>query len=653
MVPMNRRHFFYIILSLSLLLFFSSQPAFAQNPKVDLATALKFADSKKLWEHKEWLRLGIYKPQIFGGFESFVEAGLFFISKDGKHNPKEELLETIKGFYSTAISDDKNPNPQCKFPARLSWVQKQIGTLDIPKIECQYLKMYREKIKSQSVSVVFSSYYMNNPGSTFGHTFLRFNKLRQEESRKGSGRNELLDMAFSYGANIPPNAPSYAMLGGLIGLLPGSLSTLPYYFKVREYNDFEDRDLWSYELNLTEKEVHQLTNFLWELSSAYIDYYFFDDNCAYIILAAIETAAPHLNITKRLRPWIIPADTIKVVARYPGLVRNIQYRPSIRRQLLTRINSLDKDSKPIFNALVNDKGKNSIEPFLEEVKDDNSKAKILDTLADNISFLHPEDVKSQKSTSYMWKNKVLIARSSIPIISEPLVIKPRKIEQPDLGHESMRAGLLIGENEFETVYQGELRFAIHDSLDGELGFPRNSQVEFFNIKGRYSDSLGLDLLDWALVRVASYTPQDFIKTTKSFRMETGIRRIFDKNCSDDECIGGYFEAGLGYSIKPFQKGSLVTYAFLDFEMMYSQELLKNTFRIGAGPRAGIIYNAASNLKLHLNSFYHYFPWAAHESYNETQLRARWTLNTHLALDLSASHRYNYGSEALLGVYVYF
>jgi len=40
-------------------------------------------------------------------------------------------------------------------------------------------------------------------------------------------------------------------INALIGVYPGMFSIMPYYLKVREYNDLENRDIWEYELNLT------------------------------------------------------------------------------------------------------------------------------------------------------------------------------------------------------------------------------------------------------------------------------------------------------------------------------------------------------------------------------------------------------------------
>jgi hypothetical protein len=37
--------------------------------------------------------------------------------------------------------------------------------------------------------------------------------------------------------------------------ISGEYSLMPYYRKVKEYGDFESRDLWEYELNLSPEET--------------------------------------------------------------------------------------------------------------------------------------------------------------------------------------------------------------------------------------------------------------------------------------------------------------------------------------------------------------------------------------------------------------
>ena len=63
---------------------------------------------------------------------------------------------------------------------------------------------------------------------------------------------------------ITSNGFAYAVKG-IFGLYKGYYSILPYYVKVREYNDLERRDVWEYTLNLTPPEVVRMFRHIWEL----------------------------------------------------------------------------------------------------------------------------------------------------------------------------------------------------------------------------------------------------------------------------------------------------------------------------------------------------------------------------------------------------
>ena len=51
---------------------------------------------------------------------------------------------------------------------------------------------------------------------------------------------------------------------------------LPYYEKIKEYSNLENRDIWEYSLEFTPDEVERMLLHLWELKDIYTDYYFFD-----------------------------------------------------------------------------------------------------------------------------------------------------------------------------------------------------------------------------------------------------------------------------------------------------------------------------------------------------------------------------------------
>lgn len=92
----------------------------------------------------------------------------------------------------------------------------------------------------------------------FGHTLLRLDPKDQQQLN-------LVSYAVNYAATVAGNDNwSYAWKG-LTGQYPGEYSLMPYYRKVKEYGDFESRDLWEYELNLSPEETRFLVSHIWEM----------------------------------------------------------------------------------------------------------------------------------------------------------------------------------------------------------------------------------------------------------------------------------------------------------------------------------------------------------------------------------------------------
>src|SRR5260221_313971 len=151
---------------------------------------------------------------------------------------------------------------------------------------------------------------------------------------------QLLDYGVNYAASVDTqNAFVYAVKG-LVGLFPGRFNSIPYYYKVREYNDFESRDLWEYDLSLTPAQVAMLVAHVWELGSTQFPYYYVSRNCSYHLIAALEAAVPELDLLSHVGHVAVPADTIKVLHEMPGLVRTVRYRPSVRAQFRRRAQDL-------------------------------------------------------------------------------------------------------------------------------------------------------------------------------------------------------------------------------------------------------------------------------------------------------------------------
>ena len=89
---------------------------------------------------------------------------------------------------------------------------------------------------------------------------------------------------------------------------------MPYYRKVREYNDIESRDIWEYKLKLSEEEVSRVLLHLWEMQRAEFDYYFLDENCSYQLLSLLDVAREDLHLTKEKWPIIWKSFSVALLS---------------------------------------------------------------------------------------------------------------------------------------------------------------------------------------------------------------------------------------------------------------------------------------------------------------------------------------------------
>ena len=301
----------------------------------------------------EWKNLLQYQRGI-GGIESEISDSTFFISPEGRSNPYLEHVASLQKALSLDLEF------ACKYPARFKYLKKSLNLkIDLSLLKkCVEYQNYLTNHYPTSVHLVFSSYYLDSPASAFGHTFLRFSK---NESLSSDKKSELLDVGINYGASNTSTNPFIYTLYGIIGGFKGTFSSIPYFYKIREYNDFESRDLWSYELNLTEAQKEKLLDHLWELGGTWYYYYFFTGNCSQKILSLLDGIEPSWKLLEKLPKYIIPSETIKVIYNTPGLVKNISFRPSKRSVFQRTYKQLNSDERKVFEKIIEDDDWNEFE----------------------------------------------------------------------------------------------------------------------------------------------------------------------------------------------------------------------------------------------------------------------------------------------------
>ena len=571
-----------------------SAPGFAlagEGVKPDpayLPELLTAARNKSLSEDRSWIRLGHWRKRLLGGWQSEADGPGLFLSPQGKRDPAAELDATLTGFFAPGdgapegakLADPSLEHPQCRFPARFAWLATalSIDFSRLPPRSCPRFDAFWRRVSARSVALVFSSYYLNNPASAFGHTFLRLGK---EEVASSGERLDLIDQAVDFAAvTDTSNAIVYAF-DGLFGLFRGEFSARPYFYKVREYADYESRDLWEYELSLDQRQLAMLVGHLWELGQTWFDYYYVTENCSYHVLGALEAADSDLELLSHVGPATLPADSVKALFANPGLVRAVRFRASGRTQLGARTAGLTGADLDAVERL--SEGEDSA--VLDAMSTD-ERVRVIDAAVDLVDVRHGRDiVTGADPAADLLRQRLLERRSAIGVPSPPLVIPPPSAGGPERGHGSMRLGLgAIASREAGPSLLAEGRLALHDLADPPAGFSPRTQIEFFKLRVSVADRRRvLRLEEASLVEVTSLNPIDRFERRVSWKMRVGATRVVDGGC--DGCVAGMLAVGGGPGLVS-SGGALSAALTADAELLAAPDLhglADSGMRPGIGP----------------------------------------------------------------------
>ena len=560
----------------------SSASAWAGEGPPSLEAALRRAQETGLARDKAWLRLLHYRGRP-GHHKSEADGPGFFLAPGGKTDPEAELSATLRGFFtplSPAMQEAKlarDRHPLCRFPARFLWLSQRLALAasDLPQPSCPELTDFVTRTRAQSVVLIFSSYFLNNPASAFGHTFLRL-------QRAGPAGSELLDYGVDFSADVDTtNALLYAFKG-LAGFFPATFKRMPYYYKVREYSDYESRDLWEYELNLSAETLARLVMHVWELGFTYFDYFYVTENCSYHILGLLEAANPDLKLIDHVRTPVIPADTVKALFANRDLVKNVRFRPSVRTQFRRRVQAFDGAKRDAVRSLVLRPTASLPSEWSPEIR-----SEVVDAALDYVDMKHGRALLTNTSPAAAEIRQALMLRRAGLGAGEADVSLPLPGDQsPERGHGSARAGAAVGTTTRGELFQSlDVRLGLHDLIDAEAGYPHFAGLEFFVTRLRWRmEQRRLDLEDFAIARVTSLTPLDPFDTHLSWKASFGAMTRTD-DCA--ACLAGRVLLGIGGSVSLGRP--LTLFLTVDLETLYAPAgRWSFPLRAGAGPAAGLV-----------------------------------------------------------------
>jgi len=561
---------------------------------------IRTAEEKKLYNHPLWLLLLEYEDG-----ESKIDDPNFFVSPRGKKDPKDELFTFIKLIQ-------KDPSIACKYPARAYFLKKYLP-LEIT-VECADVEEFLKEVDGSNLSIIFADSHINSPASMFGHTFLRI--YRKEK--------DLTSYIANYAA-YPEDTfgPLYAFKG-IFGFYKGYYTIAPFYMKIREYSAIEGRDLWEYEIDISEENLHILKLHLFELKNAYAYYYFFQENCSTNVFYLLNFANPEDRLEVGTF-WVIPVDTLKVIMN-KGLVKNIRYEPSLLRKLNAMAEAMDYEDIEIIKKWTEGR-----------VRLPDDKDPIFYEFASlYVRFLYYRRSISRK----YYRRKFLEALRKRSKKASEVSLKIKKPVPPHLSHGSQRIYVSYGYKNGKYL-EFSYRPAYHDLLDPVGGYRRNSEIVFSEFVFRYeyaSDRLWLQR--WKGIRIVSLEPASRIVRPVSWKVDFGVERIGVK-------YGPYINTGGGYTFD-FRGVSFFLLPEIYISAVYPS--------LSAGGHGGILSqgNTASFL-LSLKGGTEYTRKGS-QGYGNMEI----ALNISIARNLSMRAYGNYGVkgstskwEVNLGTFVYF
>ncbi|MDR0747935.1 MAG: DUF4105 domain-containing protein [Helicobacteraceae bacterium] len=596
---------FLLILALPIVLFAS----YAQELKTK-------AIDLNLSDHPRWRGMVGYKTAIFGGVQSAIDDRRFFLAKNGATDPQSELLATIDSFFAGSFDGNASLDTRCIFTARWRFLKEalEIDESRLTPTTCEAFEHWYNSVRGDRLFLIFPAAYMNNPASTFGHTFLRIDK--------NDSSNALTSYAINYEAYIPPGESDLAFVfKGLSGGYDGYFSALPYAQKAKDYGDLENRDIWEYELNFTREEIDLLLHSAWEFHNFSRDYYFFKENCSFVLLELLEYAKGGIDLTSRFTGFAAPVDTIRALLNEPDMLKSARFRPSRN----SRIAALARRGGDDISRLAGEIAYGKIAPREAAAALGREEAiAALELAMEFIEYLSAED----EIDFDLYKKRLfssMSARSSLGLSAEPIALKQPSV-RPDQGHLISRAALGAGyDNHDNPSANFRIRVSYHDMVDPPMGFAAGSSINAADLWIQSAED-ATRVRRFTLLNMESFAPRNRFFSPISWRFALGWQ---DNPPSFERGGYGYFKGGAGLG---WGDESLIYYVCADAETQAGKRLYKER-AFYAGGSIGLIAAPFERVRARFEAKRDYDLANSNKPRTQMKLEAGYALETNLALRL--------------------
>lgn len=580
----------------------------AESLLTDWRTQVK---TENLAQHTTWRRLlyfydGQNRALTKKKTESLIDDPSFFLSERGQQDSGAELdamlVALAQELTQSSTTNDKRANTQanrsisCRFPARVAWL-KNVLTIDDASLpaECPMLDEWTQKLAPEQLSIMFAQEYLDNPTSAFAHTLLRIDS--KASVADPSQIHHAYALNYTVGGNPADSFPVYAVKS-MIGGYDSIIEIDPYPERFAKYIQDDERDAWTYQLNLTPSEVQQIIRHVWETKDLELPYYFATDNCASEILRLIDVVRPQQHLLSQLPYVVVPSDVVQLLNK-ESLLGSANYTPADSTLRQAQLNEVKQQRDQLGYH-------NSAKQTVNEIK--SAQRNPVSSMSDNKQTLLPRSIAVSDNN---------------PIDRHPL----------QLGYVGMGQR---GDNNYIDI---GVRAGYHDTLDRPSGFP-----QFFDLEGaaatlrlydkddhssshRDSQPKSVVLQNVTLIRGRSFNPINSAKKGKTWGATIEATRVNDgsqKNGTDHLVGSVGYESGWSWAFgtPKANTGEMppqLCYTFLSGTAQTGRGLNKG-FRVGTGVNAGCRYQINNQLRAQAEL---QLPYWYHGNSNESDVRGHY------------------------------
>ena len=555
------------------------------------------AKTKNLAQDTTWRRLLYFsdeKKGLFGKNKniSAVDDARFFLSSNGREDSGAELDAMLVAFADEMANKTNNSETNntaqasnsnsalCRFPARAKWLS---DTLAIEKsamqVTCPELTAWMQKLAPEQLSIMFAQEYLDNPLSAFAHTLLRI------DSKASVANPSQIHHAYALNDTVDGDTKDNFVLYAIKSMTGGYNNLIeidPYPEKLAKYLQDDERDAWTYQLDLTPEEVQQIILHVWETKDLKLPYYFTSDNCASEILRLIDVVRPEQHLLSQLPYAVIPSDVVQLLNK-EGFLASTNYTPADSTLRQAQLNKVKQERKQLGYH-------NNPKQTINEIK----------------------SAQLNKVSSMSADGQTLLPHQIAVSDTNPL------------NRHSLQMGSIgIGQRGDNNYIDLGARAGYHDTLDNPSGFP-----QFFDLEGasatlrlydtdndKANQPKSVVLQNLTLIKGRSFNPVNSAKKGKTWGASIEATRVNDGSQQDgtDHLVGSLgYESGWSWAFGTPSAGTgemppQLCYTFLAGTAQTGRGINKG-FRVGAGVNAGCRYQINNRLRaqaeLQLPYWYH-------------------------------------------------